>query len=865
SHFAAHLATLNLAARRLEDEENYPCIARRNFFDVPRTPDAFCELPGGPCDPQGRRRRLPVPLPKLDAIVGNPPYIRQEKIPKLATVKREPGEPKAAYEARCRETKEYLLDTCRSYWPGVKLSGRSDLHCYFWPVAAGLLQDNGWFGFLTSSSWLDVEYGFDLQRWILENFKLVAVMESLDEPWFSDARVKTAVTILQRCPDQAARNANTVRFVRLLKPLRDILGLEKTNDEGARQQASERLRDLILKTGQVVANDHVRIVPVPQRQLWEEGVRAAALLRRQPAAAAEEDDADETTGLADSASTDYGAAAELAPVLELGEAAAAFQAMQASPYAAGKWGRFLRAPDIYFRLLERCAGRFVRLGEITEVRFGIKSGCDDFFMPHDVTARTLEQAPNDLAWNEVGLITPCKRRAVAKGKLRIIEAGDGTLHPVEAEYLRPEVHSLMQVDRPVVRAADTDRVVLWVDQPLDELGPCFAAKYLRWGAKQTFASKKSKPVPLPQRATCAARKLWYDITSDRIGVAFWPKIQQYRHIIPVNPDGLDCNCNLYTMIPELADPRAKSALGAVLNSTVVALMKCFFGRYAGTEAALKTEVVDVNLLEIPDPRGISPELAGRLAAALERMSARKITGLVEERLMLCRDPEQMREILKNAPELPTELRQDDRHDLDDAVLELLGVATAKERKKLLAELYAETTLYFRRQRVMEIQGMCNRAKAGRRGLEPADLAATLWDALRAVKEDLEPVVGWLGRNFSARQTMHIPEGHATALGADDLFGANAVVFKTTAGSRQLECANPEQAALVAQLAACGVRGDIRLPADPRACTLATTALEQRLARFRERFTELAASRAGDQALREKIIQTMVQWLIHGRE
>jgi len=37
--------------------------------------------------------------------------------------------------------------------------------------------------------------------------------------------------------------------------------------------------------------------------------------------------------------------------------------MQTSPYAAGKWGRFLRAPDIYFRLLERCADRFVRLGD----------------------------------------------------------------------------------------------------------------------------------------------------------------------------------------------------------------------------------------------------------------------------------------------------------------------------------------------------------------------------------------------------------------------------------------------------------------------------------------------------------------------
>ena len=37
--FAAHLATLNLAARHIEDEENYPYIARNNFFAIPEQRD----------------------------------------------------------------------------------------------------------------------------------------------------------------------------------------------------------------------------------------------------------------------------------------------------------------------------------------------------------------------------------------------------------------------------------------------------------------------------------------------------------------------------------------------------------------------------------------------------------------------------------------------------------------------------------------------------------------------------------------------------------------------------------------------------------------------------------------------------------
>jgi hypothetical protein len=101
----------------------------------------------------------------------------------------------------------------------LKLSGRSDLHCYFWPHAASFLRDNGWFGFLVSSSWLDVEYGFALQEWALGNFRIHAILESTAEPWFEDARVKTCAVIMQRCKDEANRMSNAVKFVRLTVPL----------------------------------------------------------------------------------------------------------------------------------------------------------------------------------------------------------------------------------------------------------------------------------------------------------------------------------------------------------------------------------------------------------------------------------------------------------------------------------------------------------------------------------------------------------------------------------------------------------------------------------------------------------------------
>jgi hypothetical protein len=273
----------------------------------------------------------------------------------------------------------------------------------------------------------------------------------------------------------------------------------------------------------------MRIMPVTQQVLWDEGVRAGALLKSGALVNSESEEQEEEE--------DRGSA--------LKEAAA--MGRIGSDYVAGKWGRFLRAPDLYFRLLLKYQTGFVRFGEIAKVRFGLKSGCDAFFMPRDVTDEIIAGVKDAKSWNNVGLMAACKRSEVVNGHVRIVRAGDNTLHPIETEYLRPEIHSLMQVDRPVVRATSSDRVVLWVNKSLAKLGGTYASKYILWGAKQTFPSSKSKSVAVPQRSTCAARPVWYDLTTDTNGVAFWPMTQKYRHIVAANPDGIVCNHRLFSL------------------------------------------------------------------------------------------------------------------------------------------------------------------------------------------------------------------------------------------------------------------------------------------------------------------------------
>jgi N-6 DNA Methylase len=525
--FPAHLATLNLAARNISQQENYPRIVRKNFFKVSR--DApFCEIPKATRKRNGEREHEEIFLPELDAVVGNPPYVRQELIAR--------AKQKGAVKD---QTKEYILEVVERAWPGINLSGQSDLHIYFWPVATQFLKEGGWFGFLTSSSWLDFRYGFALQRWLLLNFEIIAVIESVHEPWFEDARVKTAVTVLRRCSDPAKRDENSVRFVRVKCPLAEILG--ERHDEEQRQAAANGFRDLVLRTKNDFSNDQVRIMIKRQADLWKDGLSVAEMFARQRAIAGQAVTSEAESEIEEEDETDTSDASD-----EVRQESTVVSTLPLD-YGGGKWGRYLRAPDFYFEVVQEFGTRFTRLGDVAAIKRGITSGCDAFFMPRDVSKKLLERYGSELEWRMLPLMPHCRRSEVESGAVAIIESGDSTLHPIERQFVRPEVHSLMQVDRPLVSPEQTDRVVLWVDRPLDQIKGTYAEHYIRWGAKRKFTSRsnKSKNVLLPERPSCQGRDPWYDVTGLKPGIAFWPMTQKYRHIVPGNPYGLACNHRLF--------------------------------------------------------------------------------------------------------------------------------------------------------------------------------------------------------------------------------------------------------------------------------------------------------------------------------
>ncbi len=783
SAFAAHLSTINLATRDLVDSANYPRIAHRDFFAIEPDTAAFT-VPGlGTGQPQ--HLKLPT---TLDAVVGNPPYIRQENIG-------------AAQKGRIRELigRDYR-DTEAMLRPDP--AGRSDIHIYFWLHAARFLREGGYFGFLTSSTWLDVEYGFPLQHWLLNNFRIVAVLESETEPWFTEARVITCATILQKEPDAHKRAENPVRFVQFAAPLSQII--PETGNEAIRQAAVEKFVRQIEGYSEDTQTAEYRVRVVPQRELWQEG--ASLYIRNVGGAAADSAETDDD----EDSETDADAPE---PVVAL-----------PGGFVGSKWGIHLRAPEMYFALRQRVGPRLVPVEELATVRFGIKSGKDRFFYLKDITDAELARLTPEQFTKDWG-ITPTQTRTV-----RVMKAGDGSAHPIERKYLLPELHRLAEVHSPVVTVKDTTHFAFNVNALPEELHGTLAAKYVRYGERENYHTG----------STIAARarsRPWYvlaPLSPNARAQMFWSKAHQYRHIVAWNENKIVCNNNLYDVWAK--HEGTAELLWAVLNSTLVGFMKLLYGRPVGREANLKTEIVDVLMMPVPDPRHATDAVRDRLLAAIRAMAA-----------------------LSSAP-LHEELARPERQALDDAVFELLGLADANERAEWRERLYAEVHGWYEKARALEVEAMRNRNKATRRGaVTPMSIANELWEAfdtttLRSFPDAFVPSGAATMPLTLLSGPVHVNENASLFDGATIRIGGRngtTLPVPSVAHGRFLRILNEH-----------GRNGELPIPEDTTVCTNAVSAYGTYHTALKATFEGLAESRTSDAATCKKIVAALFQKAIH---
>lgn len=345
AHFPAELATINLYRQNVADYANFPRIVRKDFFEV--KPEDNFEFP--PSEPSETNAIMPEQIPVFDGAVGNFPYIRQELIDKSV---------KGYKELLHR----LLVDDWLAEYPelffvgGVpRLSGQADIYAYLFFHTARFIREGGRMGFVTSNAWLDVAYGYELQKFFLRNFKIVAILESRCEPWFEQSAINTIVTILERCADEEERERHIVKFVKVKRKLRDLIPWDMKLDAINRWQGV----DASVRRIESVGAEHLQIIDGKavntlkgHKTYEDEDFRIRAVWQGQL----------------------------LEELEKVGKTV--------------KWGSYLRAPKVYAEVLEACEHKLVPLSELSEVSRGLTTNNVNFFYltVEDIAKWRLEQS-----------------------------------------------------------------------------------------------------------------------------------------------------------------------------------------------------------------------------------------------------------------------------------------------------------------------------------------------------------------------------------------------------------------------------------------------------------------------------------------
>jgi type I restriction-modification system DNA methylase subunit len=474
----------------------------------------------------------------FDIVIGNPPYVRQEMI---ADPTLDPADFGSENSERWKKKKaEYKAKLQRSVYEAYpkffgykrtkgtvarKIDGKCDLYIFFYLHGLSLLNSQGSFCFITSNSWLDVGYGADLQEFLLKHCQIKYIIDNEAKRSFAQADVNTVICLFSAPVGRADCSTYNARFVMFRVPFEQALSpivFEEIDEVQERKRFPE-----------------FRVVAKSQEQLFEEGLETS-----------DDEEIHITVGREGIPSSK-------------------------ATYAGDKWGgKYLRAPDIFYTILEKGKDKLVRLGDIAEVRRGFTTGANEFFYLDDE---------------------------------KIAKWG------IEKEFLKPVIKSLKESERIVPQ--NTDEKLLFCHLDEHQLRGKKIWKYIKWGESQGFHL----------RPTCKSRVRWWDLSDRQFADGFYSIMNGDRHLVIRNETKIFCSDNLGELHIKI---QSKDAFISFLNSTLFKLFIEMTGRaMTGSITVIKVQIFELTKLEVLN---LGAYEIKKLETVFETLKQRNIRSIFQE-------------------------------------------------------------------------------------------------------------------------------------------------------------------------------------------------------------------------------------------
>jgi hypothetical protein len=615
--FPAELSTINLFRQKIAEHGNFPRVICQDFFGL-KPGDKF-RFPPPKMDIE-HPEEMEETIPRFDAIVGNFPYVSADQIEKheagyLEFLRQRliadwfDEYPEVFYYPTKKQQEFFEKSIAKGQHKGSdrksvqhRISTYADLYVHLFFHATRFLKPGGRMGIVTSNAWLDVNYGYELQKFFLKHFKVVAVLESRCEPWFTEASVNTIVTIVERCENPAERDDQLVKFVKVKKPLAELIPGDPVVDAFPRLTRLRNLVDLVKQAGRKYAKTH------PLGMLTEEDNNFRIRILRQSEMLTEAEREGKTV----------------------------------------KWGRYLRAPQVYFDILRH--GKVCLLGEIAAILRGGVTRINEFF---HVTSETAKR------------------------------------FGIDDEYLWPLIKSPKETNTIKIDPADLMLRIFVCSKSkaeLKKLGHKGALKYIEWGEQQAYSQGAFKGMKWPEGVWVKNRRPgWWALPSNEVQLAqvFFSMAFGERHIHRYCSSPLVADNRLYFLSPDKR--MTTEELAAALNSSIASLALEATGRVTMGDGALEMKVEDAReYLPVPDLRPLSAASKKRIGTSFQPLLNRDIKPVLDE------------------------VKQEDRKALDIEVLRAIGL----DPKKYLNPMYEGLSeLVLERIELAQMRGKARKTKA----------------------------------------------------------------------------------------------------------------------------------------------------------